>query len=81
MPKNHLILYGTADCHLCEDAQKLIQQFGADLNVSVIDIVDDADCFSRYEFTIPVIKSNLTGAELHWPFDIKALSQFISSNQ
>ena len=53
MPKNHIILYGTADCHLCEEAQKLIQQFGADLNVSIIDIVDDAECFSRYESLFP----------------------------
>ena len=80
MPKNHFILYATANCHLCEDALMLIHQCGADFNLSIIDIVDDAECFSRYELTIPVLKSNLTGAELKWPFGLEALGLFLSNN-
>ena len=81
MPENHFILYSTANCHLCEDALTLIQQCAANLKLSIIDIVDDAECFSRYEYSIPVLKSNLTKTELNWPFDEEALVLFLSNNQ
>ncbi|MBC7755086.1 MAG: glutaredoxin family protein [Bdellovibrio sp.] len=81
MPENHFILYSTANCHLCEDALALIQQCGANLKLSIIDIMDDAKLFSRYECTIPVLKSYLTETELNWPFDVEALGLFLSHNQ
>ena len=43
--------------------------------------MDDDELFTRYEFSIPVLKSNVTGAEIRWPFSIKAISLFLSTNQ
>jgi hypothetical protein len=80
MPNNHFILYGTANCHLCEDAIDLIQLSDAELHLSVVDIVDDGDLYARYELTIPVLKSSKTGAELNWPFSLESLQLFLSIN-
>jgi Glutaredoxin-like domain (DUF836) len=80
MPNNHFILYGTANCHLCEDAFDLIQLSGADINLSIVDIVDDGDLYAQYEFTIPVLKSSISGAELNWPFNLESLQIFLSVN-
>jgi Glutaredoxin-like domain (DUF836) len=81
MPNNHFILYGTANCHLCEDAFDLIQLTDADLHLSIVDIVDDSDLYARYELTIPVLKSSTTGAELNWPFNLETLQLFLSINK
>lgn len=80
MPNNHFILYGTANCHLCEDAIDLIQLTDADLHLSVRDILEDGDLYAQYEFTIPVLKSSLTGAELNWPFGLESLQEFLAKN-
>ena len=81
MPNNHFILYATANCHLCEDAIDLIQLSGVYLHLLVIDIIEDGDLYARYEFTIPVLKSSLTGAELNWPFSLESLRVFATINQ
>lgn len=78
MPNNHYILYGTANCHLCEEAIDLIQLCEADLDFSIIDIADDADLYTRYELTIPVLKSSISDAELNWPFSLESLQIFLS---
>jgi hypothetical protein len=81
MPNNRYILYGTANCHLCEDAIDLIHLSDADLDLSVIDIVDDSDLYARYELTIPILKSSTTEAELNWPFSLESLQLFLSNNK
>ncbi len=81
MPNNHFILYGTANCHLCEDAIDLIQLCNVDLHLSVVDIVEDGDLYARYELTIPVLKSSFTEAELNWPFSLESLQLFLSNNK
>ena len=63
------------------EAISLIQLANADLHLSVIDIIEDGDLYTQYEFTIPVLKSSLTGAELNWPFSLDALRLFLSTNQ
>ena len=78
MPNNHYILYGTANCHLCEEAINLIQLSEADLSLSVIDIIEDSDLYAQYALTIPVLKSNLSGTELLWPFSLASLQLFLS---
>lgn len=80
MPNNHYILYATANCHLCEEAIELILFIEAALNLSVIDIVDDADLYAQYALTIPVLKSSISGAQLCWPFSHESLQMFLSIN-
>ena len=81
MPNNHYILYGTANCHLCEVAIDLVQLSVADLDLTVIDIIDDSDLYAQYALTIPVLKSCISGAELNWPFSLESLQIFLSINK
>lgn len=60
-----LILYGTDCCHLCHDAQVLLDQLG--LSWQDVDIIDDDTLFERYGTRIPVLKSQHD--ELNWPFN------------
>jgi hypothetical protein len=67
-----LILYTTAGCHLCEDAEAILaycQRYCADLSWLAIDIADDAALVQQYGLRIPVIKSVQSGTEISWPFD------------
>lgn len=59
-----LILYGTDGCHLCHDAQSLLNQMH--LTWQDIDIIDDDVLLDRYATRIPVLK--LDKRELGWPF-------------
>ena len=84
-----LILYSTSACHLCEQAEGLLQTLqGArpDLRWSTVDIADDDALFARYGYSIPVLKraprANPEGVaaparELAWPFDLQGLIDFL----
>lgn len=71
-----LELYGTAGCHLCDDAKSLLSGMGRD--VFYIDIADDEEAFERYALRIPLLRRRDNGAELGWPFDAVAVARFIS---
>ena len=75
----HLILYGTTDCHLCEEAQGVIYQ-ALGVRLDVIEIADDADLLARYSLRIPVLRHTATDAELDWPFEMGDVQQFYSGN-
>lgn len=67
---NHLTLYGTSACHLCEEAAKILDQLkegGLALTYEEIDIANDDALFAAYGLTIPVIR-NEQGREINWPF-------------
>ena len=71
-----LQFYGTAGCHLCDDAKEILQQAG--VNAAYIDIVGDDELFERYGMRIPVLKRTDNGAELGWPFDVAEMTQFLT---
>lgn len=62
-----LVLYTTSGCHLCEQAERLIQQ-QTGLAVRTVEIADDAELLERYGTRIPVLQRLDTGEELDWPF-------------
>jgi arsenate reductase-like glutaredoxin family protein len=68
-------LYGTACCHLCEEAQAILHELG--IQAEHVDIADDDDLLEKYGIRIPVLKRLDTGAELGWPFDGAAVSRFL----
>lgn len=68
-----MILYSTWGCHLCEEAEALLQQ--SQHPFTVVDIVDEPEAFERYRISIPVVYA--AGRELYWPFDAVALNAFI----
>ncbi len=66
----HCELFGTLGCHLCEEAEAVLQPFVAQgLVVELLDIVDSTDWLERYALTIPVLRRTDNGEELCWPFD------------
>jgi glutaredoxin-related protein len=68
------VLYGTAHCHLCEQAQSLLAQCG--ITVEHVDIAEDDALLERYGVRIPVLLRMADGAELDWPFDAERLRRF-----
>jgi glutaredoxin len=72
----NLELYGTTFCHLCEEAEAILNEIGIEANY--IDIADDDELVERYGIRIPVLKRGDTGAELGWPFDVEAVSRFLA---
>ncbi|MFB1002099.1 MAG: glutaredoxin family protein [Pseudomonadales bacterium] len=71
----HLILYSRQDCHLCDQAQALIEQViaGSDWQLEKVDIDSDPQLTELYRFTIPVLArvnadAGFPTASLNWPF-------------
>lgn len=74
MHETDLILFGTQGCHLCDDAEQLIQQSG--LSYDYRDIIDDHDLMERFAIKIPVLALPHDVdyvAPLCWPFDQASL--------
>ena len=70
--KCQVILYSRQDCHLCDQAQALIEQVisGSDWQLEKVDIDSDPKLTELYRYSIPVL-ARVEGAEttvLNWPF-------------
>jgi len=70
-----LRLYGTAHCHLCEAAERVLQ--AASVQAEKIDIIEIDSLLERYGARIPVLQRQDSAAELDWPFDVAALRNFL----
>ncbi|MEK9712311.1 MAG: glutaredoxin family protein [Thalassolituus sp.] len=64
------VLYGTDGCHLCDDAVVVIATAAAGLAVTVYseDIIDVDGGVDQYGLRIPVLRDEISGIELDWPF-------------
>ncbi|HOW76563.1 MAG TPA: glutaredoxin family protein [Candidatus Competibacteraceae bacterium] len=71
-----LLLYTTSGCHLCEQAEALLQSVGAP--VETVEIADDEALLERYGVRIPVLRHRETGGELDWPFDAAVIQCWLS---
>lgn len=67
-------LYGTACCHLCDEAEAVLQSLG--IHALHLDIADDDSLLEKYGTRIPVLRR--AGAELCWPFDAAAVRRFLA---
>ena len=75
----HCDLFGILGCHLCEEAEQVLQPFVAQgLVVELLDIIDSPEWMQRYALTIPVLRRVDNGKELNWPFDQSAVLQLLS---
>ena len=72
---NQLILLSTSACHLCEQAEALLQQL--DITYQKIDIAEQEQWQERYAIKIPVLLNTESRQELCWPFDIEQIQAFI----
>ena len=75
-------LYGTSHCHLCEEAEVILNSFNSNESITwkPIDIAENDALSELYGLRIPVLKSKTTNKELCWPFDSAAARAFIDSN-
>lgn len=72
-------LYGTLGCHLCDEAEQVLQPFVAQgLVVELLDIIESSEWLERYALSIPVLRRVDTDQELHWPFDQQAVLQLLT---
>ena len=79
--RQHLILYSTAACHLCEQAEAILARAAHELpgvTYRITDISDSDELFQRYGWHIPVVRFD-DGLELYWPFDDRALRQHLQA--
>ena len=74
-----LKLYSTLGCHLCEQAEALLQQAAERHAVEwqVVEIASDPRLIDRFGIRIPVLQPKHCNDELAWPFDDTALDQWL----
>ena len=78
----HLILLGTAGCHLCEQAEEIIRDcLGNDYQqvIEQIDIAEQEHWQVRYAVRIPVLYDPSSEKELAWRFEQAEVRAFIQS--
>jgi len=68
-----LTLYTSPGCHLCEQAEEILDYVG--VSFSAIDISSDVNLVRKYGVRIPVVQRT-DGAELGWPFDSLDVERF-----
>jgi hypothetical protein len=75
-----LILYTTATCHLCEQAEALLQQAACEKPWvwHSVEIAEQDELMQRYGVRIPVLRDSASGHELGWPFDAVELGRFLN---
>jgi hypothetical protein len=78
--KRRLILYGTLGCHLCDEAQALVEALPEVEGWCLVhvDIVDDDASYERYWSSIPVLRREDDERELRWPFDADAVRRLLA---
>lgn len=76
-----LYLLGTQGCHLCEQAEEMLDSYLADNNnieIEPIDIAEHAQWQERYAIRIPVLLHEASGSELGWPFDLLDVEMLVA---
>lgn len=76
----NLILYGTSDCHLCDEAQALLYGLKSEFifDLKIVDIADDESLVETYGIRIPVL-INDNKSELSWPFNENHLRAWLQT--
>ncbi|MGZ8916524.1 MAG: glutaredoxin family protein [Methylobacter sp.] len=72
----HLILFGTSGCHLCEQAEIIVNACLQD-GVETVDIAEQEQWQEQYALRIPVLYDPETKQDLGWPFDQSAVEEFV----
>lgn len=71
-------LLGTRGCHLCDEAEQLLQAAARARSLAwrYRDIAEDEALVSRYGERIPVLRAG--SAELAWPFGLLDILAFVA---
>ncbi|MGZ4979123.1 MAG: glutaredoxin family protein [Methylobacter sp.] len=70
------MLFGTSGCHLCEQAEVIVNARVPD-GVEYVDIAEQEQWQEQYAIRIPVLYDSETKQELGWPFDQADVEGFI----
>ena len=76
-----VLLYTTVGCHLCEQAEGVLQAALAsnpDLQWSPVEISEDPALVSAYGLRIPVIRLQGRDEDLGWPLDEAAVTDYLA---
>lgn len=73
-------LYHTLGCHLCEDAEKILQLL-PDIDYQKKDIADDDALVERFGVRIPVLCHIQSQSTIDWPFDVAAIQAYLGRVQ
>lgn len=71
-----LILFGTSGCHLCEQAELIVNACVPE-GVDYVDIAEQEQWQEQYAVRIPVLYDPKTKQELGWPFDQVEVEKFV----
>jgi len=76
-----VLLYSTLGCHLCEVAKEVAWPVLRTVNLALVevDIAESEDLMERYALRIPVLKIEGAAGDLAWPFDARALEEYLHS--
>lgn len=70
-----LFLLSTDGCHLCHEAEGLLQQLAIDYEL--VDIIEDAHLVELYGDKIPVLIFEGAEQALFWPFETQQIEQYL----
>jgi hypothetical protein len=76
------LLFGTSGCHLCEKAEQATVRALASvprIRWQTVEIADDERLIARYGTTIPVIRDEVSGVELCWPFGAPEIRSLLTA--
>jgi hypothetical protein len=76
-----LLLLGTSGCHLCEQAQQIINYYfpnNVELTIETVDIAEQEQWQEQYALRIPVLYHPETKIDLGWPFDPWQVKELIN---
>lgn len=71
-------LLTTEGCHLCDQAQAMLERVRPDILVCKCDIAESDELIERYGERIPVFRH--AGRELAWPFGLLDLQAFVGES-
>ena len=72
-----LLLLGTSGCHLCEEAQTLLNNIN--IVAEYVDIAENEEWQTQFATLIPVLYHVESKRYLNWRFDSPTLLSFIAS--
>ncbi len=72
-------LYGTVGCHLCEQAQAIVEQLkqSFDIDLEYVDIAENVESVAQFGERIPILENKTIPQMLDWPFDLELLSDWL----
>jgi hypothetical protein len=80
--KTGLLLFGTAGCHLCDEAERIMDEACGhrfEIIWRSVEIADDEELLRLYGASIPVVREVCGGGELHWPFAAEDVCRWVSA--